>query len=455
MTNPVSLAHSKVLDLLLDAICIVDREGRFLFVSAACERIFGYAPEEMVGRVMIDLVHPQDRERTLQAAGEIMAGSSKLHFENRYLRKDGQIVHIMWSARWSERDQVRIAVARDISERKRSESMRMASHAISQAAHAAEDMADLFAQIQRIIGQLLPFSAFSLVLADTQSGELRLAYQLGVHRLQTDACTLGARVMGRQPSDCAAASPTQGSQQEPGADGERLPWLGVPLAGRRGNLGALIVQGGDAEAHYEARDTELLEFIALPVAAAIEHWQMLEHLQFMAQYDPLTRLPNRALLQDRLHIALARARREQAQVALLFLDLDGFKQINDRHGHATGDLFLQEVAERLRHCVRESDTVARLGGDEFVVLLEDAQGPDHALTVAAKVRLQLNQPLQLDGHAHLPRPSIGVALYPQHGSEAQQLLQSADQAMYRAKYDGGNRFSMAIEPAALAADARP
>lgn len=108
---------ASVIDLLLDAICIVDAEGHFVFVSAACERIFGYTQEEMIGRQMLDLVAPEDRERTIQASQEIMSGQPKLNFENRYIRKDGQVVHIRWSARWSEADQLRIAVAHDITER--------------------------------------------------------------------------------------------------------------------------------------------------------------------------------------------------------------------------------------------------------------------------------------------------------------------------------------------------
>ena len=105
---------TRFIDDLLDAICIVDREGRFIFISAACERIFGYTPKEMIGKAMLDMVVPQDRAITLQAANEIMSGHPKPDFENRYIRKDGQVVHIMWSARWLEADQVRIAVARDI-----------------------------------------------------------------------------------------------------------------------------------------------------------------------------------------------------------------------------------------------------------------------------------------------------------------------------------------------------
>jgi len=108
---------TSVMELLPDAICVVDTAGRFISVSGACERIFGYTPEEMIGKLMIDLVFPEDRERTLAAAAKIEAGFLQLHFENRYMRKDGRIVNIMWSARWSEADQVRIAVARDITGR--------------------------------------------------------------------------------------------------------------------------------------------------------------------------------------------------------------------------------------------------------------------------------------------------------------------------------------------------
>ncbi len=108
---------SNFMDWLPDAICVVDKGGHFVSVSGACERIFGYTPEEMIGKPMIDLVFHEDREKTLQAADRIMGGYLQRHFENRYVRKDGQIVHIMWSARWSESDQVRVAVARDITER--------------------------------------------------------------------------------------------------------------------------------------------------------------------------------------------------------------------------------------------------------------------------------------------------------------------------------------------------
>ena len=113
--------HNEILDLLLDAVCVVDAEGRFTYVNGACESIFGYTREELIGKKMIDLVLPEDRERTLEAAAQVMEGTPALPFENRYQRKDGEVVELAWTASWSESLGVRIGVARDITERKRAD----------------------------------------------------------------------------------------------------------------------------------------------------------------------------------------------------------------------------------------------------------------------------------------------------------------------------------------------
>lgn len=436
---------ANLVDLLLDAICVVDREGRFVFVSAACERIFGYSAEEMLGKAMIDLVFAEDRSRTLQAAREIMAGDSKTSFENRYVRKDGQIVHILWSARWSEDDQLRIAVAHDISERKRHESLQAALYGISEAAHSAKDLLGLFQQVHQIIDGLLPASNFAVVLYDEQTDELHFPYhvdeqQAAPTRHKLAARTLSAEVI-RSGKTLLLSADTLHQQPEHIREltCDSLYWLGVPLTSHKGVIGALIVQSYSAKARYTERDKELLQFVSTQVATAIERQQMLSRLHFMAQYDQLTQLPNRELLRDRLHLAMARARRDQLQLALLFIDLDKFKLVNDSLGHAAGDLLLQRVAQRIQQCIREVDTVARFAGDEFVVLLEDFHSPDHAAKVAEKIRLALNQPFDLEGHSQTVLPSIGIALYPQHAADPQQLLNQADDAMYLAKRNGGNR----------------
>ncbi|RKQ60890.1 diguanylate cyclase with PAS/PAC and GAF sensors [Vogesella indigofera] len=432
-----------IIDLMLDAICVVDAEGRFVFVSAACERIFGYAPEEMIGKPMIELVLPEDRPRTLQAANQIMAGQPKPHFENRYLRKDGQVVHIMWSARWSEREQVRVAVARDVTELKQAASMQAALYAISEAAHAAEDMLALFRRIHHIIGELLPAQNFAVALYDAARDQLSFPYHADVQEptpllRKPAAGTLCAEVIrSGQPllltPETLADFPAHLRQI---VGRKSLCWLGVPLNSSKGTIGALVLKSYCGGVRYGEKDKELLQFVSNQIATAIERHQLHARLQYMAQYDELTGLPNRGLLFDRLHTALARARREQGRLALLYLDLDKFKQVNDTHGHAVGDQLLHAVARRLQQCVREADTVARIGGDEFVVLLESLQQPEHALPTADKLRGALDQPLTIDGHSLRILPSIGIALYPEHGDTAQALLRHADDAMYQVKKGG-------------------
>lgn len=452
METKTCASLASFIDLLLDAICVVDAEGRFVFVSAACERIFGYTAEEMIGKAMIEMVLPEDRARTLQAAKQIMSGHPEPHFENRYVRKDGQVVHIMWSARWSEADQLRIAVAHDITERKRAESMQAALYAISEAAHTAEDLLALFQRIHQIIGELLPAHNFSIALYDEKNDQLSFPYHVDAHDQapvprKPAAGTLCAEVIRTgQPLLLTPEMLTTFPEHLRVVGRNSLCWLGVPLNSHKGTIGALVLKSYSGGARYTEKDKELLQFVSTQVATAIARQQLHARLQYMAQYDVLTSLPNRGLLHDRLKTALARARREQGRLSLLYLDLDKFKQVNDTFGHTAGDRLLQEVANRLKQCVRKADTVARIGGDEFVVLLESIQLPEHASMVAEKIRSALNQPINIDGHSLRILPSIGIALYPEHGDGEQQLLRHADEAMYFAKKNGDNRLQMRVEP---------
>lgn len=173
-------------------------------------------------------------------------------------------------------------------------------------------------------------------------------------------------------------------------------------------------------------------------------------LQYSASHDALTGLPNRALLVDRLQQSLSIYARTGRGVSVLFIDLDGFKPVNDTYGHLAGDLLLQNVAKRLSSCVRDSDTVARLGGDEFVVLSNDAASVDAAAAVARKILAALEPPIDVgDATVHVGA-SIGIAQVPHDGTDVDTLLQAADEAMYSAKHAGKGvwRLAQASEKAA-------
>ena len=178
-----------------------------------------------------------------------------------------------------------------------------------------------------------------------------------------------------------------------------------------------------------------------------------QQLETLALHDPLTGLANRRLLEDRLRMALKHARRERGQMAVLYLDLDGFKQINDTLGHHAGDVLLQQVAERLQSVVRADDTVARLGGDEFLVNLSRVAGVKEAAMVAAKVIEAVAETYNIEGEQVRVTTSVGVALYPTHGENADALMRSADVALYRAKEAGKNVYRVAGDEATDKQDA--
>jgi diguanylate cyclase (GGDEF)-like protein len=200
------------------------------------------------------------------------------------------------------------------------------------------------------------------------------------------------------------------------------------------------------------RNEGLLETLAGEMthltSIAIENTLLHERLAFQAQHDPLTGLPNRLLFQDRLQQATRLASRHNNQVAVIWIDLDKFKQINDTLGHRIGDELLCEVAIRLKNCLRESDSVARVGGDEFTALAQDIITPEDAETVALKIVAAIARPIQLAGHEITIAASVGVSLFPQHGIDPGILMRHADLAMYGAKKTGGNthcQFQVELE----------
>lgn len=270
---------TEILDLLPDAVCVVDAEGRLLFVSASFERIFGYSRDEVLGRHIFELVHPDDRAATREQAEMVMSGALQRHFRNRYVHKEGHSVDIQWSARWHAEHGVRIAVGREVTDLRRAE-------------------------------------------------------------------------------------------------------------------------------------------------------RELEHL---ASHDQLTGLPNRHRLQRELQHALDHAARIGSSLALLYLDLDGFKAANDRGGHNAGDRVLCEVADRLQQGIRHGDLIARIGGDEFVVLLPGCHDAAAAREIANMLRARLRSPYSLPDGALQLDASIGIACFPADGNDLESLLAHADQAMYADK----------------------
>lgn len=431
---PASLCHAlgEYIDVLLDAVCAVDRDGHFQFLSSGAERIFGYPASEMLGRSMLDFIHPDDVPKTLAAAQAINTGQIKTDFENRYLRKDGQIVHLLWSARWSADKQQRVAVARDITRLKLAESRQHALYAISEAAFAAENLQDLYRQLLQIVQQLMPIQA-CFIARRTVADSINLAYQylpVGDTQSAAEATELCHQLLqDRGPASLPLISKRA----------DHNLWLGVRLISHTNVLGAMVILVSAQTAVSHHADADLLDFVAQHMAVAIERKELLARLQHSALYDELTGLPKRELFYDRCRQAMAQAQRHQCQLAICYLDLDGFKPVNDQFGHSVGDDLLQQVAQRLIQNVRQADTVARFGGDEFVILLSEVDSAEQAAVAAEKIRQSFSTSFQLPSHSLTITASIGVVCAAAATLNTEPLLAMADQAMYRAKQLGGNR----------------
>ena len=207
--------------------------------------------------------------------------------------------------------------------------------------------------------------------------------------------------------------------------------------------------GSESHAEYETIDGRTIEVVATHHEIAGLVWMLRDisrrrqneqTIRHQAQHDALTGLPNRALLADRLGQAIHRAHRNHKKVAVCYIDLDGFKNINDSMGHDEGDKLLIAISSRFQSCIREADTLARIGGDEFVIIYEGISSHDEILHLAERILLSVEKPVQVDDRSYYIGASIGISLYPNDGEDTSGLLRSADIAMYRAKENGKNRF---------------
>jgi diguanylate cyclase (GGDEF)-like protein/PAS domain S-box-containing protein len=383
------VAPAAILESLPDAVVAADRDGRIVFVNALAEELFGYPRDELIGQPVQTLWPARVRERYVRNIELYFATEHPLRFSTAVwgLRRDGSefIGEMSWGILETTRGPILLAAGRDISERRASEARLRAVAAIGERALAGADPADLAAQAIALLRTLLPI----------QGAEVRM----------TDGSSLAA----------------SGPASDPGV--------------------RLAIGDGDELRISPARDLgqEELSFaraVASTLATALARLRSEERTRYEALHDPLTGLANRTLLRDRLHHALAR--RDRGATAALFVDLDNFKQVNDAHGHATGDTVLVEIAKRLHTAVRPGDTIARLGGDEFVAVCEGID-VEAALTIGRRLQDAIQLPLIADGAEHRLSASIGIAL---GDRDPDALISDADAASYRAKAVGGGRIEL-------------
>jgi diguanylate cyclase (GGDEF)-like protein/PAS domain S-box-containing protein len=391
-----------------DGLLIADGPGRIIEVNARLCALLDYSREELLGRFFEDFIHPDDLAARPLRIPELLAGQVLLT-ERRWCRRDGTAIPVESNSRLLGDRRVQI-ILRDISERK-----------MAEAALRARE-ADL-AEAQRI-AQLGSWS--------WDAAENRVTWSAGLYRifgLSPDQFerTLAGYLAWVHPDDRDRVRATVEAawRDRTGFDGEHR------IARPDGTIRTLHSRG------IVVRDAAGVPYRMVGTCHDVTDRKALEErLAHQATHDPLTGLPNRALFRDRLEQALARARCSGQPCALLLLDLDHFKTVNDSLGHATGDQLLTTVATRLRAILRDGDTLARLGGDEFAVLLEEAGDLVGALNVAERFHDALRAPLVMDGHEFVATTSIGLALGSGSTDTPEDLLRFADVALYRAKEAG-------------------
>ena len=402
-----------------EIVVVVDPDGALRYSSPAFGRIMGYDPGEALGKNLFDLVHPDDRPRVLEetgrgASGDVLGGTDVV--ECRFRDKDGSW---RWMEAWVTDHQDDPAVggivvnARDVTERK------VAEERLREAEERYRTLVEqipVVAYIDRADGSDTP-----LYTSPQIEGLLGYAPEEGS----------GGRLWRERLHPDDRERVLAADERFERADEERFG-AEYRLIARDGSVvwvleDAVLVKDAEGGPLY-------WQGILYDITERKEAEERLEHRAF---HEPLTDLPNRYLFLDRLGHALARTRRRAGgTVAVLFMDLDDFKVINDSLGHEAGDRVLVAVGERLEGCLRPEDTLARFGGDEFVVLVEDVEGPERAVRIAERLIGCLEGPFDLEGRELFVRTSVGIAMGNSRTESAEDLIRHADAAMYRAKDEG-------------------
>lgn len=387
----------------------------FTFVSHEAEALLGYPVAEWTENpsFWMEIIHPDDRDWVVEFC---LAESAKLRshiFDYRLIASDGRVIWVQDIVRvipnaTNTRPQELVGVMLDITARKEAEAgLRLSRQVFDNTAEGIV-ITDAYFNVLEVNQAYINITGYS---REEIIGERPMVMNTGLHNKQYyDDLWQSLKTEGKWVGEIWNRR----------KNGESYPeWLSI----------SAVTDSKKIVQNYVAVFTDITS-----------RKQSEERLQFMANHDALTHLPNRTLLQERIEQALLRAKRSNGKLAVLFIDLDRFKVINDTLGHQAGDMLLQEAARRLKDCLRVSDTVARQGGDEFVVLVEDFTDSQYLTSVARKIMGVLSQPFILLNQELYISASIGISVYPEDGLDLFSLLKNADVAMYRAKESGKNTF---------------
>jgi len=457
-----------IVESLGDGLCALDSEGRLLLINPEGQRLLGWHADELFGRDLLAAVGASCAT-DVPAAGPVLlpslvgAGQTYRNEDDAFVCRDGTLLSVAYVVTplvTLGQLSGAVLVFRDMTMRKhelaaqtqlaRRESMLRLARRFASESDAEQVLTDLLDEAVAVLGcdsgTLTRWDAVNKVLVPVRSSvPTRNEFTV----IKVGAGVSGRAIERRSPVIQNDYQKEYGTETPTGRVGVRAA-VAVPLLHEGRLLGAISANTNDPTRKFTDEDAEVLELLAGLASAALaslersaeladanrELRQARDEAQHQALHDGLTGLPNRTLLRDRLQQAILAAERDDAVLALLIMDLDRFKDVNDTLGHHTGDELLQQVGLRVRGALRASDTVARMGGDEFAMVLPLAADAQLATRVAQMLVKTLEQPFTLDGQAVSVGASIGIAMYPEHGRDVETLLRHADVAMYNAKRGG-------------------
>lgn len=392
-------------------------------------RIFGLRPQqfEATYEAFLESIHPEDKEKVVNAVNATVVDDQPYDIQHRVLQPDGTVrfVHQRGEVFRNEQGEAlhMVGTVRDISKEKEAENeMRLADNVFSHSSEAilVTDSENNILRVNEAFTEMTGYSKDEALGKNPRdlinSGHHTKAFYQAFWRSLIETGSWDGEIMDRRKN------------------GETFP-----------AHHSISVVKNDLD--------EIIQFISI-FSDITEEKRAAEHIQNLAQYDQLTKLPNRMLFNDRLQHAITRARRAKKIVGLMFIDLDRFKSVNDTLGHHAGDLLLQKVSQRLLKEVRAQDTVARLGGDEFTIILEDLAHAEDAAIVSDKLLSALQEKVVIDGNDIFIGGSIGISIYPTDGDNKEDIVKCADMAMYQAKQQGRNRYQFYTDELALFAEKR-
>ncbi|RZI43088.1 sensor domain-containing diguanylate cyclase [Herbaspirillum sp. HC18] len=455
MLKDSAIRYRQLVELSPEAT-FVYHDGKIALFNQAGSRLLGIrAPIDLLGRRIFDFIHPDYHALFHERACLSPQEAQPTPFvEQVWLRHDGSMFHVEIGATnliYNDAPSVQVVV-RDITERKRAEALQLGQNHILNLVATGASLPDilhaiaLFVESQSGHGlcSILLRNADGTALTDRVAPSLPASYldRVGDVHVGPSHCSCGTAAYRGEPVEVTdiASDPLWSSRRDIALEHDLKACTSWPILGKNKKvLGTFALYFREAVAPAK-RDLQLFDICTNLAGIAIESRASEERIRYLAHYDGLTSLPNRFLFKEYLDLALRNARRHGNKFAVLFLDLDKFKEINDTLGHDAGDLVLREMARRLRDCLRHTDKIARMGGDEFYVLIEELDDGRYAADVAQKLVEAAAKPIRIGEFECGLSVSIGIAIYPDDGSDGQTLLKNADKAMYRAKDMGKNAF---------------